>query len=145
MRRIRALPYVLAAVLLTSCGSDSATNPSETTLSGVFVLQSVNNKPLPYSYTTIEAGNAVVFSLTSDRITLQEDGNFAESMAVTVTQGNQTTGPAIIPSSGTYVYSSSTNAITLRASDGGQISGTVSSNTMALKEDGDTFVYSRQP
>jgi hypothetical protein len=85
----------------------------------------------------------VVFTITSDRITLQEDGKFAEVLLVTVTQGGQTTGPAVISSSGTFVYSSSTHAISLLASGGASITGTVLNDTMTLKDDSDTLVFQR--
>jgi hypothetical protein len=147
MRRIRAVSYVLAAVMLTSCGSDKATDPgdqSPTTVSGVFVLQSVNDKPLPYSFMAPEPGSDVVLALTSDRITLQQGGTYAEVMSMTATQGGQTAGPATISSTGTFVYTPSTRAVSLLASGGARITGTVLNDTMTLKDDGDTFVYHRQ-
>ena len=139
MRRIRALTYVLAAVLLASCGSDQGTGPTENTPTGVFVLQWVNEKPLPFS--TDEDG--LVYSITSDRITLQKDGRFVQSMTLSMTLDGRTE-TATLPSSGTFVYTASTNAITLLASDGGQIAGTVLNDTMTLHEGGDTFVFYRQ-
>lgn len=147
MRRIHALSSILTAVLLAGCGSDKVASPgdrSPTTVSGAFVLQSVNQKALPYSFTTDEAGAGVVFAIISDRITLQADGKFAEVMLVTVTQGGQTTGPATIPASGTFVYTSSTHAISLLASGGARISGTVLNDTMTLKDDSDTLVFKRE-
>jgi hypothetical protein len=126
MRRIRTLSYLLAAAVLAGCGSDQGTNPIADTPSGVFVLQWVNDKALPFS--TGEAG--VVYTITSDRITLQQDGRFVEST---------------LPTNGTFVYTASTNAISLLASDGGQIAGTVLNDTMTLHDSGNTFVFYRQP
>jgi hypothetical protein len=147
MRRIHAVSFVLAAVMLAGCGSDKATNPldqSPTTLSGTFALQSVNQKTLPYSFTDPEAGSGVVFSLISDRITFQADGKFSEVTLVSVTQGGQTTGPATLPSSGTFVYTSSTRAVSLLAIGGARITGTLVNDTMTLKDDSDTFVFKRE-
>ena len=147
MRRIRAVSYVLAAVMSIGCGSDKATGPdsqSPTTVSGVFVLQSVNAKSLPYSFTDPEA-SGVVFAITSDQITLKQDGTFAEVMQVTATEGGQTSGTVTIPSSGTFVYTPSTHAISLLASSGARVTGTVQNDTMTFKDDGDTFVFKRQP
>jgi hypothetical protein len=147
MRRIRALSYVLAAVVLIGCGSDKVTNTEDqgpATVSGVFVLQSVNQKALPYSFTTTDPYGDVTFTLMSDRITLKQDGTFAEETLVTATQGGQTAGPVTLPSNGTFVYTPSTRAISLLASGGARISGTVLNDTMTLKDEGDTFVFQRQ-
>ena len=140
MRRIRAATYILAAILLASCGSDSGTNPSENnTLSGMFSLQWVNEKALPFSVD--DAGD--VFTITSDRITFQSDGRFVESIGASVTSGGRTES-ATLSSSGTYTYSASTTAISLVASDGTRISGTVLNDTMQLHDGADTFVFYRQ-
>ena len=140
MRRIRALTHVAAALLLASCGSDSGTSPSSNaTISGAFVLQYVNDKPLPFSVS--EAG--AVFTITGDRITFQLDGRFVESITVSVTAAGQTE-TSTVSSSGTYRYSASSTAISILASDGTQIAGTVSSDTMQLHDGSDTFTYYRQ-
>jgi hypothetical protein len=141
MRRIRAATYVLAAILLTSCGSDSATSPSKDkdTLSGVFKLQWVNGKGLPIS--AEEAG--VVVTLNTDLITFQLNGTFTQSTTMTVTQSGQTIGPASLLLDGTYAYALSTQAVSLRTSDGAQISGTVVNDTMTLQDGAQTFVYYR--
>ena len=142
MRRFRALPYVLAAVLLAACGSDGVTTPEEKKApTGTFTLQSVNGKSLPYSFTTAEDGPGVVFTINSDFIKLELDGKFGETTTVSVTESGQTIGPATLVVSGTFVYTAATNAITLSASGGGQISGTVVSDAMTLKDGSDTYVY----
>jgi hypothetical protein len=140
MRRIGAVAFMCAAVLLAGCGSDSGTSPSENnTLSGVFSLQWVNDKALPFSVD--DAGD--VFTITSDRITFQPDGRFVESIAASVTSGGSTQ-TATLSSSGTYTYSASTTAVSLVASDGARISGTVLNDTMQLHDGSDTFVFYRQ-
>jgi VCBS repeat-containing protein len=147
MRRIRAVSFAVAAAMLIGCGSDKATDPgaqAPTTVSGVFVLQTVNAKPLPYSFTDPEAGSGVVFAITSDQITLRQDGTFAEVMVMTMTQGGQPAGSLTLPSNGTYVYTASTHAISLLASGGARVTGTVSNDTMTLKDDSDTLVFRRQ-
>ena len=146
MRRIRVVSYILAAVTLASCGSDKLTGPgdqSPTTVSGVFALRLVNQTSLPYSFSIPDAGSAV-FTLTSDRITLQADGKYTEVSLVTVTQGGQTMGPATISSSGTFVYTPSSHAISLLASDGARITGAVLNDTMTLTDDSDTLVFKRE-
>ena len=140
MRRIRALTYVLAAILLTACGSDAGTNPAEETLSGTFLLQSVNGNGLPFS---TEDEGAVV-TLNSASIAFQLNGTFNQSTSTTVTQAGQTLGPASVLLAGTFVYVASTHAVSLRSSDGAQIAGTVLNNTMTLQDDGDTYVFNRQ-
>jgi hypothetical protein len=139
MRRIRALSYVLAVALLAGCGSDQGTNPSDDTPSGVFVLQWVNDKALPFS----TDAEGVVYAIASARITLQQDGRFTQSMTASVTLDGRTE-TATLPTNGTFVYTASTHAITLVASDGGQIAGTVLNDTLTLYDGGDTLVFYRQ-
>ncbi|HEU4719887.1 MAG TPA: hypothetical protein VFS59_00880 [Gemmatimonadaceae bacterium] len=148
MRRIREMGYVLAAVVLAGCGSDQATSPAEqgpTTVSGVFVLQSVNQKALPYSFAAPPPDEDVVLAITSDRITLQLDGTFTEVLIMTATVGGATIGPATLSKNGTFSYTPSTRAISLLASGGARITGTVLNDTMTLNDDGDVFVFKRQP
>lgn len=148
MRRIREVGYVLAAVLLAGCGSDGVTSPAELdpiTVSGVFVLQSVNQQSLPYSFAAPAPDEDVVLAITSDRITLQQDGTFTEVLIMTATAGGETIGPATFSTNGTFSYVSSTRAISLLASGGARITGTVLNDTMTLNDDGDVFVFKRQP
>jgi len=140
MRRLRTLTYVLAAILLTSCGSDSATNPSDNTLSGTFVLHYVNDGLLPFSIE--DAG--VVYTVGGGWIGFQPNGTFDQSKTVTVTQAGTSSGPATFILSGTFVYTASTHAVSLRTSDGEQITGTVVNDTMTLQDGGDTYVFYRQ-
>jgi hypothetical protein len=148
MRRIRVVSHVLAAVMLTACGSDKVAGPkdqSPTTVSGVFVLQSVNQQLLPYSFAAPEPDEDVLLAITSDRITLHQDGTFSEVMIMTATYGGQTIGPATLTTTGTFAYTASTRAISLLASGGARISGTVLNDTLTLKDESDTFVFKRQP
>ena len=142
MRRIRALPYLLAALLLTSCGTDSGTNPSENPLVGTFILQSVNGNGLPFS--TQRVGG--VYTLGSSWIAFRLPREFTQSLTVTtVTQSGQTIGPATFLEYGTFLYTASTQAVSLRRSDGIQFVGSVANDTMTLVEDGGgTFVFKRQ-
>lgn len=138
MRRLRALALVLTTVLLTSCGSDSGTNPTDNSLSGTFALQWVNDKALPFSID--DAGD--VYTITSDRISFQRDGHFAESITVSLTAAGRTE-TATLSVTGTYAFSASTTAVSLLAADGSQITGTVQADTMQLHDGGDTFVFYR--
>ena len=82
---------------------------------------------------------------TSDRITLQLDGTFTEVLIMTATVGGATIGPATLSKNGTFSYTPSTRAISLLASGGARITGTVLNDTMTLNDDGDVFVFKRQP
>ena len=147
MRRIRAVSCVIAAVVLAGCGSDKATSPADqgpTTVSGVFALRSVNQKALPYSFTAPPPDTDVVLAITSDRITLQQDGTFTEVTTMTAVVQGQTIGPATSTTNGTYVYTPSTRGISLLANGGASITGTVLNDTMTLKDDTDTLVFKRQ-
>jgi hypothetical protein len=133
--------------MLTGCGSDKVAGPEEqgpATVSGVFTLQTVNQKSLPYSFASPEPDDDVLLAITSDRITLNQDGTFSEVMIMTATFGGQTIGPATLTTSGTFAYTASTHAISLLASGGARITGTVLNDTMTLKDDTDTLVFKRQ-
>ena len=147
MRRIRAVSQVLAVVMLAGCGSDKVASPedqSPTTVSGVFALQSVNQKPLPYSVVFADVDGDLTLTITSYKITLQPGGKYAEEIVATARQGGQTTPPTTIPGTGTFVYTSSTHAISLLSSSGDRITGTVLNETMTLTDDTDTLVFRRQ-
>src|SRR5687768_4974009 len=101
MRRLFALTYLFATVLLAGCGSDKGTNPESNTLDRVYALSSVNGSALPFTFAADEEDPDVVYTLTSDRIAFQQDGKFVETMTVTATEGGVTTGPAVATLSGT--------------------------------------------
>ena len=142
MRRIRALTYVLAATLLTSCGSDSGTNPGENPLAGTFILQSVNGKGLPFS--TQRVGG--VYTLGSSWIGFQLHGEFTQSLTVNnVPLADGTIGPATFLAYGTFLYTASTQAVSLHRSDGIEFAGTVTIDIMTLVDvGGDSYVFKRQ-
>ena len=148
MRRFFALTYLFATVLLAGCGSDKGTNPESNTFSRVYVLTWVNGIALPHAYAADADDPGVVFRLTSDRITFQQDGKFVESMSVTATQGGVTTSPAIGTLSGTYTYSASTGAISLNVGAGDQftgLTGFVLDASMTLNDGSDAYVFLAQP
>jgi hypothetical protein len=148
MRRFLAVTYLFAIVLLAGCGSDSGTNPESNTFNRVYVLTSVNGSALPYAIAADAEDEGVVFTLTSDRITFQEDGNFVETMTVTATQGGVTSGPAVGTLNGTYTYSASTRAISLNVGAGDQftgLTGSITDASMTLTDGSVAYVFLPQP
>jgi hypothetical protein len=147
MRRIHAL-HLVAAILLTSGASAStqrvasasiATSARGDTLSGRFILQFTNGREVPFS--TENAG--AVYTLDSASIAFKPNGSFIRSTTVTVRQAGDTFAASRL-FHGTFVYSASTHAVSLRDSDGVSIGGTIVNDTMTLAAGRDTLVFYRQ-
>src|SRR5262245_32353192 len=89
----RTLSALLLACVLVGCASDS-TAPSQKSVAGVYQLKSVNGSALPF---TAVAGTTKT-ELTSDQVSLNQDGTYSEISGYRVTQGTSvltTTGSSI--------------------------------------------------
>lgn len=148
MRRSRALTHLLAAMLLMSCASararratsaGSGTKPSGDTLSGLFILQFSNGREVPFSEKNADA----VYTLDSASIALTSNGSFTRSAAVTVRQSGETFAANRL-FHGTFVYTASTHAVSLRDDTGASVAGTIEYDTMTLKAGRETLVFYRQ-
>jgi hypothetical protein len=148
MCRFRALTYLLAAIVLTSCasassrrvpGAHTATHPRGDTLSGLFILQLSNGRELPFS--TENAG--AVYTLDSASIALQPNGIFTRSVTVTVRQAGETfTASRLFH--GTFVYTASTHVVSPRDGDGASVAGSIMNDTMTLQAGRESLVFYRQ-
>jgi hypothetical protein len=116
MRRL-SLRLTAALTLAAGCGRERIVSPE--TVPGTYVLQTVNEKPLPYTFT----GESPARELLGDQIVLVSGGSFTE------TSQTRTAGVAATAvRAGTYTLDRS--HITLRYSD-------QSDETGAITESGD--------
>ena len=149
MRRIRALTYLVAAILMTSGASASsqrvasagtATKARGDTLSGLFILQFSDGREVPYS----RENAGVVYTLDSASIAFKPNGSFTRSTTVTVRKAGETFAATRL-FHGTFIYAASTHAVALRDSAGVSIDGTIVNDTMTLYAGPETLVFYRQP
>ena len=149
MRRIRALAYVLAAVLATSCASVSrprvtsattAASAGKDTLSGLFILQLMNGKELP----SIKEHNGLVYTLHKVSIAFEPNGTYDQWTTVSATRAGKTIGIDTDLTEGTFAYAASTHVISLHGNTGPPMAGTVVNDMMTLQVVRDTAVFYRQ-
>jgi hypothetical protein len=148
MLRIRALTFVLAAIMATSGASaparrvsaTTATSPSSDTLSGLFILQLMNGTELP----STKELNGLVYTLHAVSIAFRLNGTYTQSTTVTVTRDGRTLGVETDTLQGRFDYAASTHVISLRGSSGFPMAGTVVNDVMTLQVVRDTAVFYRQ-
>lgn len=131
MRRL----VVLAALLVAAaCESSNSVSPT-TSISGQYHLATVNGSPLPYTFTTTNGASA---TLTSDILTMNQDGSYSD-----IAQFQSSSGPYTISEFGTY--SAVNGSITFNdQTDGIQYNGSISGSVLTEINSGVTEVYQKQ-
>ena len=144
MRRMLAIAYAVSTVVLSGCGSDSSTAPTQalpetsgSVLVGTWNLTTVNGAVLPL---LLQDMNPKI-ELMGDRLVLSSNGTFTQTMTARFSDGvSEMT--QIYPYSGTFGMSGT--LATFRFTDGTSGSGSVSGNTITVGGTGTSFVYQRQ-
>lgn len=80
-RSLAALGVTMAIVSVAAC--NDTTNPNGFTAGGLYALTSVNNAPLPFTYSS--GSNTI--TLQSDVYTLNGNGTYSEVIAETINTG----------------------------------------------------------
>lgn len=138
MRRLFA---IVALVTLVACGSDS-TAPGDD-FRGDFVLQTINGKPLPYTW-TFTGGS--VYVMRAYRFTILPGGSWLSAMNYSYTDKGTLVNVPAGGETGTFTYTPSTGFVSLLSRDQTTFfTGTVSGNTMTIKESADVWVFQRTP
>lgn len=136
----RITAFATLAFTLAACGSDSATAPSSSTVSGTYSLQTVNGSPLPFAFT---GQNGVPVSLQSDVFVFSANGTWTETAVARYTDQTGAVQTETFNESGTYQKNGT--AITLRYSDFSDAgTGTVESNSLVLVFPGYSYSYTRR-
>jgi hypothetical protein len=130
MRRFVAL---LAFAALAACGD--STSPDSVT--GTYTLRTVNGSPLPYP---VLQSSADTIEITSDMISLNDGGKFAELGTARSTQNGVVT-TSTIADAGTYTVTGT--AIILVSAQFGSISGSVSGGTLTRTTQGLVAVFQK--
>lgn len=132
----RFMTTVLASALLTGCGGGDAFSPES--VSGHYVLQSVNGNSLPFSETA-QDGVTVTFSIIVGSINLNENGTFLVSLTV----GVGTTVIGTETEFGTFELVEPANLRFTASADGDVFSGTLDGRRLTILMDDDDFVFSK--
>ena len=137
---MRKLRLALIALAVLACGGDS-TAPTNASVAGTWSLRSINGSALPF----------VVFQdatskeeLTSDVFTFTSSGTFTEHTTIRETLSSQVT-TTDQTDDGTYTLNGT--AITVHFnSDGSNMTGSVSGNTITVTDSGSGLVgvYQKQ-
>ncbi|MFL5620937.1 MAG: lipocalin family protein [Gemmatimonadaceae bacterium] len=137
MRRIFVTVCTLAIALLTGCGTDYGTAPTQASLAGTWNLTTVNGAPLPF---IIQAANPKL-EVLSDQYILLANGTFTETYQLRGTVGTDVSTQTFTDAG---TYSVTGTAVNVRYSDGTGLTGTVSGNTVTIAQSGASLVFTKQ-
>jgi hypothetical protein len=138
---MRALMVSIAlALTLTACGGDSGTTaPTNASLAGTWNLQTVNGAPLPFVF--FQAGTDKE-EITGDQFTFTSSGSFSQITTLRHTVNGQVSTETDTDA-GTYSLNGTAIVVTFN-SDGSSSTGSVSSNTITVTDQGLVAVYKKQ-
>jgi hypothetical protein len=144
MRRIAAL---LLLATLASCGGSDSTSPSQNqqtkSFTGTYVLQTVNAKPLPY---TFAFSNGDYLTIRANNLTIASGGSWTSSTSTISSTSGQVSDQPSGGQSGTYTYNASTGAVSIISQDQSTVlSGSVSADlsTLTVTESSDIYVFKK--
>lgn len=143
MRRVVSL---LAFAALVACGGSDGTSPSQAqtqakSFTGTYVLQTVNGKPLPVTWTYATGDYLTVRSY---RLSIGAAGIWTSTTSTVSSTGGQITDQPSGGQSGTYTYDAATKSVSLISQDQSTVlSGSVSADftTLTVSESTDIFVF----
>ena len=135
MRKV--LAALAMASMLAACNVFTESPPGSETSTGVYVLQSVNSKPLPY--TLSESGGSKT-ELIDDTISLFQGGTFARTYHTRTTANGQVTN-ATVARTGTWAIGIGAT-ITLSANeDGARMIVAINARRMTSMDAGISYLY----
>ena len=152
MRRLASV--VLTGVLLTACGG----NPfSPEGVSGLYLLETVNGSPLPFSQTVTQNGVTVTTTTTAGSVSLNANGTYSVSITfsgaiggdtptTTLTSTDSGTFELVAPSAIRFTSSefrlTTSDGETISTSSGGEtISGTLAGDRLTIIDEGGILVF----
>ena len=143
MRRVVSL---LSLAALAACGGSDGTSPSQTqtqakSFTGTYVLQTVNGKALPYTW-TYSTGDYL--TVRSYRLSIGAAGSWTSTTSTVSSTGAQLLDQPNGGQSGTYTYDAATKSVSLISQDQSTVlSGSVSADftTLTVSESTDIFVF----
>ena len=143
MRRILSL---LILATLVACGGSDGTSPTQTqgkSFTGTYVLQTVNGKPLPVTYTF---ANGNYLTIRSYRLSIAAGGNWTSTTSTISSTDGQVLDQPNGGQSGSYSYDAPTKSVSLISQDLSTVlSGSVSADftTLTVSDGVDIFVFTK--
>jgi hypothetical protein len=136
MRSIIKATLLLSILLVGAC-SDSSGPGGESSITGTYILKTVNGSPLPF--VLIQVGSDKL-EIVSARLTLNSDMTFGDRSTIRLTEAGQVTTEEDM-SVGTYTRTG--NTVVLRFSDGAQQALVINGRALSGTIEGFSFVYER--
>jgi hypothetical protein len=137
MRRSFLTTFVLAAALLSGCGSDKSTGPTQASIVGTWNLESVNGTPLPYVFQTTPTKLEVL----SEQFVVDADGTFTDESTVREMDGSTVTTQT---STDAGTYSLNGTAVEFLYSDQSSLTASLSGNSFIVAGGGLSVKFVRQ-
>ena len=109
---------------------------------GEYVLQNVNDKALPYTWTYPATSSS--YTLRSQRITVRSDGAWTSATSHVFVYPGLTRDETNGLDGGTYTFDATSGALVLGSTNSvTALVGTVSGRRLTITKDADRFVYER--
>ena len=139
--RTMGIIAALATLLAVACGDGGPADPAPS-ISGTYVLHTIDGQALPLDLVDSESGDQM--TVHSGSMTLTDAGTFTMTEAVRFSSG----GSALelsLTGSGTYTRNGATLTFNMVDEEEGPTSftATISGNTVSMVDDGVTFVFRR--
>ncbi len=128
----------VALLLAIACGEVSDPFSPEV-VSGLYNLESVNGRPLPFSKTEIQNGETVTVATTDGSVSLNANSTFGLSFTFRFTLDTET-ATVTGHDSGTFVLVEP-STVRLTFSDGEIISATLDGDRLTITDDGNSLVF----
>ena len=131
---------LLATLLLLSAACADGTRPAPA--EGDYVLQSVNDEALPYTWTYPATSSS--YTVRSQRITILSGGAWTSSTSHVFVYPGLTRDETNDVDGGTYTFDGSTGALVLRSDGTATVrTGSASGRRLTITNDADRLVYER--
>ena len=128
------------ALLLGAAGCTDGTGPQ--VAEGEYVLLSVNDKPLPYTWTYPATSSS--YTLRSQRITVRSGGAWTSATSHVFVYPGLTRDATNDVDGGTYTFDGASGALVLGSTNSvSALVGTVSGRRLTISKDADRLVYER--
>jgi len=139
---MRRFSLLVVGLFFLGCSSDSSVRADIDAAAGVYVLQTVDGKPLPY-----DAGNqgGVEVVIVKDQYTLTSDRKYTRDGSLRLSEFGITTTQSVTEN-GTWTLTGGTLTLTIITSSLGQTgnySGSLSGSNLSINEMGFLGVYTK--
>jgi hypothetical protein len=135
---MRKLVALIAFVAAAGCGSDKATNAVSGSIAGTYSVKSVDGNPMPY---TVQSGSSSA-TLTSDVLTVADDGTWNETYAFTMTVNGTTTNQSV-GDGGTWTRSGSAVSFYSNLNAATVYTGSITGGGFTLSDGTSSYLFAK--